>query len=750
MSRRCLPQAVLLAVGLACLNPLSACAEEVERWLPLRETSLGVASGSALDFSSLVEAGPAGRQGWAQVLPDGHIGFERRRSPQRFLAASLVFLPLNGGVPDRAGSDRLVEQLQRTGYNLVRLHFVDAMLMTGRSEDFDFDPVQLDRLHYLMAALKRVGIYWLVDGLTSDNAAWGDVQPHRWVRRHRAKLDLLVSETGFGHWATLVERLWGRRNPYTGLAPLQDPAMLGMILVNEGSLGYLATIDGQRYPDVLAPLFRDWLQRRYGSDTALKTAWGEELRAGESLLTQVRLPTEVRGRRARDVDFARFVVELERRAAERMQAHVRNLGFGGLATAFDNWGFLNADITRGAMPWVDMHSYHASPTQHGQTGSRIAQTSVHADTGRYVRELSNARQWGKPFTVSEYGQPFWNRWRHESALLVPAVAAFQGWDAICQFAETSIQEDYDPSPFTRRQAIYPYAIGGDPIARAGERLAALLFLRGDVQTARGRIRLHVDPERALGRSGGWEQVPEGVSRLAFVTGIGLDFGPRPMKPVPGEWSLDLADDKPLWWRWLENQLVKAGADALATDAEPLRSAGIVDRANRTRPAARLYQSDTGELTFDSGTGRITLITPRVAAAAVRQTDPIAVGPVTLSGLSGPALVAIASLDQESIARSRRLLLWVLTDAINTDMRFHDAERTTLRTLGRWPPQVRALKATVKLTNDGAERLRVWPLNLAGKRQTLAPAIARQGTLELTLDTATLPDGPALMFELATE
>ena len=101
-------------------------------------------------------------------------------------------------------------------------------------KDFDFDPEQFDRLHYLLAQLKAAGIYWIVDGLTSDNGAWGNVQPHRWVKKHRAKLDVLTSEKGFRHWATLVERLWGAKNPYTGSAPLQDPAMLGIILVNEG------------------------------------------------------------------------------------------------------------------------------------------------------------------------------------------------------------------------------------------------------------------------------------------------------------------------------------------------------------------------------------------------------------------------------------------------------------------------------------------------------------------------------------
>ena len=414
---------LLTLCSLVCATHVHA--QEV--WLPLSDLGLtSETSGNALDFSALVPRGPAGRNGWSVVLPDAHIGFDSQRDPQRFLCASMVFSGLNGNIPDKAGSEALVRELRRTGYNLVRLHYIDAQLMAGRLKDFDFDPVQLDRLHYLLAKLKEGGIYWMVDGLTSDNAAYGDVQPHRYTKKYNAKLDVLTTEPGYAHWAALVARLWGMKNPYTGLPPLQDPAMLGLILVNEGSLGYLATIQGGRYPAVLAPLFRDWLKGRYVTDAALKASWAKEAKSDESLSGAVGLPESVRGGSPRDVDFARFVADLERSAYKRMERHVRQLGFRGLVTAFDSWGFFSADISRSAAQSIDMHSYHALPTIHGQPGSKMAQTSVHANTGRYLRELSNARQWGKPFTVSEYGQPFWNRWRHESAAWVPAMAAHQG------------------------------------------------------------------------------------------------------------------------------------------------------------------------------------------------------------------------------------------------------------------------------------------------------------------------------------
>lgn len=723
-------------------------AAAAEQWLPLADRDLNVVAGSALDFSNLVEAGPAGKHGWAKIVADGHIGFERRSTPQRFLGASLVFSGLNGGLSDKAGSDRLVQELKRTGYNLVRLHFIDAYLMTGRYRDFDFDPEQFDRLHYLLAQLKKEGIYWIVDGLTSDNAAWGDVRPHRWVKKHHAKLDVLTDRQGFAQWATLVERLWGTTNPYTGSTPLQDPAMLGLILVNEGSLAFLATIEGNRYPSSLGPLFRDWLKSRYGNGAALKAAWGGELKAKESLDGVVEVPATVRGNGPRDVDFARFVAELERKSYQAMEAQVRKLGFKGLTTAFDNWGFFSADITRSAVQWVDMHSYTGTPSAHGQPGSKLPQSSVHDNAARYVRELSNARQWGKPFTVTEYGQTFWNRWRHESAALLPAVAAHQGWDAIIQFAETPIQFDYRPSPFVRRQAIYPYGVGADPILRGGERLAALLFLRGDVAPAKGRIRLRLDAEQVLTRSAGWEQVPESLSRLAFVSAVGLDFGQKATSSK-SEISFEMTNGTSRLAGKLDTALARAGLGTDESRLGVLRDAGILDLSNRTRPNNGIFQSDTGQIVLDGEAKRIEVVTDKTVAVVLRNGS-ATVGPLAVNGASGSALFAISALDNRPIAKSKRLLLWVLTDAINSGMQFKDSERTTIETLGTFPPQMRAVSATLRIAMEGGGEMKAWPLTLSGARRQAIPLTRIDGAIELRMDTAALPGGPAIFFEIAAE
>ena len=52
--------------------------------------------------------------------------------------------------------------------------------MEGRKQDFDFNPEQLDRFYYLVAALKRSGIYLILNGLSNSNGGYGNID-ERWL-----------------------------------------------------------------------------------------------------------------------------------------------------------------------------------------------------------------------------------------------------------------------------------------------------------------------------------------------------------------------------------------------------------------------------------------------------------------------------------------------------------------------------------------------------------------------------------------
>src|SRR5690606_30142968 len=92
--------------------------------------------------------------------------------------------------------------------------------------------------------------------------------------------------------------------------------------------------------------------------------------------------------------------------------------------------------------------------------------------------------------ISEYDHLFWNRYRYEAGLMMSAYAAFQDWDVLCRHAHGPIVLAYG-EPYPHKRAMLPYAIALDPVARAGETLAALLFRRGDVSPSRVTVPFQV-------------------------------------------------------------------------------------------------------------------------------------------------------------------------------------------------------------------------------------------------------------------
>lgn len=732
----------------ACVIAYASSAHAAESWIAVKDATLEVGAETVLDFSGLFSQGSAGKNGWVQVRRDGHLRFEGDPRPQRFLCASWVPSEPNGGIPGKLEADRLVDQLVRTGYNLVRLHFIDAILMTGRKDDFDYDPVGMDHLQYLLARLKFAGIYWIIDGLTSDNGAYGNVLPHRWVNRHSLKGRLFFDPSAMNHWKRLVATIWGRKNPYTGLAPINDPALLGIILVNEQSLEVYLEGLKQDYPKVLSERFGQWLGARYRDDAELKRSWGSEISRRDRVGQVAELPMKLRGTGKRAEDFAKFVTDQEVALYRNMDEYVRSLGFKGLTSTFNNRPYFFSDVARAAADWVDMHAYQSLPSNFAVPGSKLEQTSIFDDVGEYGRELVSARQWGKPFTVTEYGQPFWNMWRHESAAWIPALAAFQDWDAICQFAELPVILKYGGESAPRRQAIYPFGVGGDPIARAGERLAALLFRRGDVSPSRLRVKLDIDPIQVFTGRNAWGRVPENLSRLALVAASGLSFSTlvTASKSEP-EIHLPLTSEPADWSKRVKNTVL---GQRKPLDSDPiveLRSAGLLSKANQTDPSKRLFESDTRQTVFNVQDRRLLIATDRTIAFTQRGGAARA-GNVEIYDLSSPATVAVGAVDGLTIGQSRRLLVFVLTNAINTGMKFADSGRTALETLGHFPPQIRAVTGRLSIKHRSADELKVWAIDQAGQRIANVPSHAEGGYISFAFDNVLRDHGPVLYFEIA--
>lgn len=441
-------------------------------WVPL-DLKLDIVAGSALDLSALNDA-PAGKHGHVIARPDGHFGFEKGQGPVRFYGANLCF---SANFPEHADADRLADRMARLGYNTVRIHHFERDLLDDKAPDsLTFRSDSLDRLDYLVAALKKRGIYIKTDLFISR-----PVRPSE-APGTNFKMALLVSDRAMSNWEAFSGKLLGHVNPHTGLAWKDDPAVAWLSVVNEpNATNYLGSLDAE-----LRPLFeaewRRWLKERYKTDAALAAAWGDPKAALAAPLPKS-ADTTARGR-----DVAAFLTSLHERAYTRMKSFLREkVGTRALLTYLNGYTETPAFMAaRAQFDWVDNHFYWDHPhflesdwrlpSQGGSGGG-----SALAAGGAGPDRMAGTRLWGKPFSVSEYNYSAPNACRAEGGLLMGAASALQDWDAVWRFAYSHSRESVvGPRPLGY------FDMASDPAGLSSEWAAALLFRRGDMAPAPDR------------------------------------------------------------------------------------------------------------------------------------------------------------------------------------------------------------------------------------------------------------------------
>lgn len=721
-------------------------------WLPLSDISLMVEPGSILDFSEITRT--QREQTISQIKSGEQTGVQ---SNSKYLMANLGFGAAQGGYPTHAVADMYVRELIMHGYNAVRLDFVEAILMEGRQADFDFDPEQVDRLYYLLYLLDKEGIKYILNGLSSDNAGYGNIK-QRWKANKRVTVGLYYSAEAQAHWKELMKRLFLPLNPYTGRALINSPGLMGIIMVNESSIPFL-TRNG--VPQEFKPQLEAWLLKKYGSTQAIPSAWKLE---GKIFID---FPKVNDRPSTKMTDVQEFYLELEQKTASWMQDFFREVGYKGSLTIYNNWNSPGEHLARAGLDWVDMHNYFAHPAYLGDGKMVVPQKSMLATHAGYIRELAVTRYTGKPYTVSEYGQVFWNSYRRESALAIPAYSAFQGWNAICQHSGPIHLSYASKNP--KWDSISPFGIGVDPIGRLTETLGALLYLRGDVRRAGHDVNVQINTD-ILNKSSQLDGIPGDIGRLSLVVGVGLSQG-----QYSGENANVEVGKAGIFYngkiyknsnflsssiRAVADTSGHVGQQAAKSDFsknqlwsgrfDELIQSGLLSANNRTDPGEGVYQTDTGEIVLSAKKRHLQLITAKTEAIVFDQLDSIKLDNLKMISADGPALLAVSALDDKPLLQSQRMLVILGTDARNSGMKFADAEETMLQDIGKQPVLLRTVSVQIHLRNTNNKNLKVYATNLRGQRVSELPVKVTTDGVEVVLDTHILPNGPTPFFEIVKQ
>lgn len=735
---------------------------EAEGWKPIEQRDLRVKPGSALDFSFLVEPGPAGKHGEVIINRKGELAFaDRPDVPVRFFCCDEVMDVFPYKTQEEI--DAYADEVVRAGYNMYRPHFLDNWLMRGSSEDLKLNPEKLEIWDRLQAALKKRGVYLYFDATTSwlmfsHIPFWAPEAknvPNRGVA-------ICWEESAREHWKTGVTNLLTRVNPHTGMALKDDPQMAILQTRNESTLAFRLTLSRTRSPalDTLATThFRKWLAAKYKDTQTLRKAWtvaadGKEtsyLQEGVTLQTVAFPDPQGRGPDTRDLYL--FFLESEREAFLWQREQVRALGVKCPVLDFNIMLNTYIQIVRDSMEMTDNHAYHAHPTSFDSPGSKMDPESCVVKYASSYIPLVGSRQVGRPAVCSEWGHPFWHPWRGaEAGLIMPAYASLQGWQMLGQHAH-AVRLAYD-------RTTKPFYINSDPVNKAVERMSALLYGRGDVETSPHLIQANIDAKQAeAGKVSLREGLPEYLTRLGLLARFGTMVKGAPNSAPRGDVRADVEFNHIGWGSRIE---ISEGAqtvvvdpnneqkDVMAKQVSVLRAKGILPPTNRTDPAQGLYESDTGQILLNSRQRQIHVDTPRSQGASLPEEKP----EIQLTNLSARSLgtrmgVFLSAIDQKPIAQSGRLLLMVTTDALNSKMQFEGPDRRTLVNLGAMPMLVKTGQVEVTISNANAAKLKAWALDVTGKRTgEIATQATEPGKLAMKIDTAALTDGPAIYFELA--
>ena len=245
------------------------------------------ADGTALDASAL-NATPAGSRGRVTVKEGRFVVGDGR--PLRFWGVNVT---ADGAFPSEADAELLARRLAKAGINIVRLHHLDNAWGVGTGGSIwpkksrlhrELDAAQLDKLHRLIAILARHGIYSNLNLKVSKTLVAADGFPAsvEQLPDFQKRVDF-YDRRMIELQKDYARRLLTTKNPYTGFAPADDPAVAIIEINNENSLlGYFTRDLGrgtERFPEPFREELRikwnAWLAGHYADTRALAAGWND-------------------------------------------------------------------------------------------------------------------------------------------------------------------------------------------------------------------------------------------------------------------------------------------------------------------------------------------------------------------------------------------------------------------------------------------------------------------------------------------
>ena len=471
---------------------------------------------------------PAGKHGFIRAREDGNFCFADG-TPAKFIGFDVS---CRAAMPTREQAPKVAGRLAKCGINLVRLHKLDLAFNVHPEPGYDrhdrVPPNLADRVDFFAAELIKRGIYLLLDACSNGYAPLpGDnlPQPLKDMRTQSGYMAAAVDDRYFEMHKAYMRAMYDRINPHTGRRYADEPAVIGISIVNEKNIFSLA-VKANEDPDspftrLLLKRWNDWLLARYKSREGLKTVWTDA--AGRCALRDnedpaggtVGFPTRTFAvnpaggytgvnSTARRGDLLAFLHDLQTDYFLRFRKFLRELGFK-VPVSGSNLGMAWIPPharSNARLDYMDNHSYFNGNYFH--LGQRPAAGGIYN-----FHQLGCGAVPGKPFVCTEWNYYRNDDYRWEGPYLAAAYFALQDWDGLATYDYYgNCHRWWDEVEKSRDAGGIRFAETYNDPAWVGQHpAAAAMLVRGDVSPAVKR--LHV----GYSRTDTFNPVNSGFSRF---------------------------------------------------------------------------------------------------------------------------------------------------------------------------------------------------------------------------------------------
>ena len=654
---------------------------------------------------------PAGKHGFVKVRGTQFV-FEDG-TPVRFWGVNF-----NGGAnfPEHDYAEKVARRLAQAGCNIARFHQLDAEWDTPNIYAFTkgkrltttrvLDEESMDRLDYLIYALKKNGIYCYMDMMTYRKFKSGDGVVHADSLGDSAKPFSVIDRRMIELQKEFCDQFWNHYNPYTKLLHKDDPVFVMTEITNECDifrLGNTLKTAHPYYANLLRRTMQDWMD-----------ANGIEYDCMEGDVVKNSHPVST-CKRALTMAYYR-----------EMYDHMRSIGVKIPITGnnFLHNSYHNVD-TEVEMDFSDSHLYYYD-WRWGEEDKFCANEQINGHR-KTVQKLAISALHGQPFFVSEWDMPWPNSYRAEGPLYHAALSAIQGWSgcAIHTYAYGTKLEDMkilgkELSSSTiggipYREGIF--SVWNDPAKFGLFYHAALIVRRGDISPANKLIGVRLPDCDDLG------DLPENAP-----------YKHKDASQCLGTWGI---------WGVYEDAMEMHRMAALPLGHDGSGCDMVVDLTDHIDHDPDLIASDNGQVWRILSKKFGGIDTPMTKAVygrltAGRNASAAAMSGTEVSGMkvvskSDFAVIALSSLTDEPIEKSDNMLLSTIGRARNTDQVF-DGDK--LVDIGKPPILAEVIEADISIATERTD-LQVWGVNAEGFYVGRVPAKMVDGRLTFTVGK-TLP------------